>query len=430
MIIKPFEKPLFGNISVPGSKSITNRIFPLAVLSGSNLVIQNALESEDAELMRNVLVQLGVSILPGDVENTWNISSSHFFSSQKHEELFCGNSGTTIRFIAALAALRDAPTTLTGIERMKERPIRDLADALSQMGANIEYQEKLGYPPLTIFPSPLVRSTCSAFAGMRKSIKHITLSGKTSSQFFTALFHIAPYIGMEIEVTDLLVSKPYIDMTIRILKDFGITVENQQYQRFIIPQQSFSAPREYTVEADASSATYPLAIAALTGGSIQINHLPKNSLQGDAQFKTLVIDRMVISDSKIQKKLQPLGEINLEDIPDAAMTAVVLASCAVGYSKITGLSTLRHKECDRIFALESNLKKMGIRVESGPDYIEIWGDPDTIHGADIECFNDHRVAMCFGVLGTLVSGVNILDPDCTQKTYPGFWNDLEKWRSL
>lgn len=413
-IVPLFQKPLFKTISVPGSKSITNRLFPLGVLGNQPLTIANALESEDAEIMSNALTKMGANICKGKNGNEWIVSRGHFFEDTNDYEIFCGNSGTTLRFLTGLCALRKGKTTLTGIERMKQRPIGDLVNALTQIDVNIKYLENNGFPPIQITPPDIF------------SKQNITLSGKLSSQFFTSLFHIAPIIGLKIEVEGELVSIPYVEMTIQMLSSFGIEIENENYKKFTIPKQSFVSPNSILTEADASSASYPLAIGAITGGKVNISNIPKNSLQGDAQFEKKVIEPM----TKISGELSPLGEINLEDMPDVALTAAVLCAYAKGYSKITGLSTLRHKECDRLFALESNLQKMGATVKTGQDYIEIWGNPKTLHGTDIECFNDHRVAMCFAVLGTKVAGVNILDPDCTKKTYPTFWKDLEKWRSL
>ncbi len=432
LTIQPFTKPVCKKISVPGSKSLTNRLFPLAVLSEEPVVITGSLESEDAEIMRNALVKMGAKITEIKTESgisDWKVETANFFTNTDNIELFCGNSGTSVRFLTALCALRKGSTTLTGTHRMLVRPIGDLCDALKNLGVNIEYNKNTNFPPHTIFPSSIFTQSCDRFTGMRKELKSVHLSGELSSQFFTALFHIAPKIGLEIIVDNELVSKPYIDMTIEVMKDFGIQIENVQneYAIFKIPQQNFTVPTTGTfeIEGDASSATYPLAIGLITGGNVEITNLPKKSLQGDAKFKELVIDKM--RDPK-NNSIIPLGNIDLEDIPDAALTAIALCAYADGYSKITGLSTLRHKECDRLFAMETNLQKMGIEVKTGTDYIEIWGDSKKIHGAEIECFDDHRIAMSFAVLGTVVANVQILDPECTKKTFPTFWEDLEKWR--
>jgi 3-phosphoshikimate 1-carboxyvinyltransferase len=455
--VTPFPKPFVGEVIVPGSKSITNRIFPLAVLSsffsGKDISFSGALKSEDSEIMKNALEKMGVKIIEisentNAINTAWTVSAGSFFSDKNDYEIFCGNSGTTIRFLTALCALRKGETTLTGVERMKKRPIGDLVSGIEQLGARVQFLQNDGFPPIKITPISQEKN--------KNEAKKISLAGNLSSQFFTALFHIAPVFsgGVEVVVEGELVSKPYIDMTLHILSDFGVEVENvhNTYQKFIFASHkknetdiddSYSPQfdNDFLIEGDASGASYPLAIAAITGGKCVIKNLPENledSIQGDAKFSELVLDKMCIStplDNRTPSgveggvKIKPLGEINLEDIPDVAMTAAVLCAYADGYSKITGLSTLRHKECDRLYALESNLKKMGIKVKTGNDYIEIWGDPQNIHGAEIECFGDHRVAMCFAVLGTVVAGVKILDPDCVQKTYPSFWKDLEKWRS-
>jgi len=443
LTIQPFTKPLTKKIRVPGSKSLTNRLFPLAILSEKPVIITGSLESEDAEIMRDALIKMGAKITEIKTDSgvsDWKVETADFFTNTNNIELFCGNSGTSVRFLTALCALRKGKTTLTGTHRMLVRPIGDLCDALQHLGVNIEYSQNINFPPHTIFPSSIVAESCNKFTGMRKELKSVHLSGKLSSQFFTALFHIAPKIGLEIVVDNELVSKPYIDMTIEVMKDFGIEIENMHnaYKVFRIAQQNFTAPQISKVEGDASSATYSLAIGLITGGNVEITNLPQNSLQGDAKFKELVIDAMqnpeylqhLDSDKKNNiNPIIPLGNIDLEDIPDAALTAIALCGYADGYTKITGLSTLRHKECDRLFAMESNLKKMGIEVKTGVDYIEIWGDSKKIHGAEIECFDDHRIAMAFAVLGTVVENVVILDPDCTKKTYPSFWEDLEKWRA-
>ncbi len=435
LTIQPFTKPVIKKIAVPGSKSLTNRLFPLAILSEKPLTITGSLESEDAEIMREALVKMGAKITEIPTESgvsDWKVETAHFFTNTDDIELFCGNSGTSVRFLTALCTLRKGKTTLTGTHRMLVRPIGDLCDALQHLGVNIEYNENINFPPHTIFPSSIVTQSCDKFSGMRKELQSVSLSGKLSSQFFTALFHIAPKIGLEIRVENELVSKPYIDMTIEVMKDFGIHIENVQneYAIFKIPQQKFTIPKtgKFEVEGDASSATYPLAIGLITGGDVEITNLPNNSLQGDAKFKELVIDKMRNPEKNSTNPLLPLGNIDLEDIPDAALTAIALCGYADGYSKITGLSTLRHKECDRLFAMETNLRKMGIEVKTDIDSIEIWGDSQKIHGAEIECFDDHRIAMSFAVLGTVVKNVTILDPECTKKTFPSFWDDLEKWR--
>lgn len=460
LLLAPFLSSFSGEVFVPGSKSLTNRIFPLAVLSQEKMIFSGALESEDAEIMKNALVKMGAKIteiiknseISGkNINNTWEVDAGTFFSDRADYEIFCGNSGTTIRFLTALCALRKGKTILSGVARMQKRPIGDLVNAIEQLGASVKFLGKAGFPNIKITP-------ISNWENITE-VQKISLSGNLSSQFFTALFHIAPMFpaGLEISVIGDLVSKPYIDMTLNVLQDFGIKVENleNKYQKFLIKNQKFSVPHSrdaihYEIEGDASSASYPLSIGLITGGKVTIQNLPENSVQGDAKFQDLVIDKMRTLSGVEGSGLQPLGEIDLEDIPDVAMTAVVLAAYAEGYSKISGLSTLRHKECDRIWALESNLKKLGVDIQSGKgteaggeddEYLEIWGNPEKLRNfsknleisgkghVEIECFGDHRVAMCFAVLSAVIPNIKILDPDCVQKTYPSFWKDLESWKS-
>ncbi len=451
ILLKPFSSPFSGEVFVPGSKSLTNRIFPLAVLSQEKTNFSGALKSEDAEIMKNALAKMGAKIsenISDNINKSWEVEAGDFFTDTNNYQIFCGNSGTTIRFLTALCALRKGKTTFTGVERMQKRPIGDLTNAIEQLGASVKFLGEIGFPNLEITPIPNWENI--------SEIQKISLSGKLSSQFFTALLHIAPMFpaGLEISVTGDLVSKPYIDMTLSALSDFGVNVENtdNKYQKFIIKNQKISAPKKnnntndsvnFEIEGDASSASYPLSIGLITGGKVSIKNLPKNSVQGDAKFQELVIDKMRPEkcrdvECNVSTGLKPLGEIDLEDIPDVAMTAVVLCAYADGYSKISGLSTLRHKECDRIFALESNLKKLGVKIQSGKnhetgdEFVEIWGDPEKLRNnsevVEIECFEDHRVAMCFAVLSTVTPNIKILDPDCVQKTYPSFWEDLEMWR--
>ena len=437
MLLKltPFPAPFHGTIIVPGSKSITNRVLPLAALTSGKTRLLGVLKSEDTEVMIDSLEKLGVTIETGKQEGA-NYSelvlhgASGRFSQTGLLELDCQNSGTSLRFLTALSVLRKGETVLTGTERMKERPLHELLSALRDLGIKIECLEQEGFPPIRAQGN-------GSFKGGTVSI-----SGDTSSQFITALLLMAPFAkeSLIIKITGSLVSRPYVEMTVRLLQEFGVpVVVNQDFTEISVENRhacSLQIPSEFIIEGDASSATYPLAIAAITGGNIIVQNSCSNSLQGDAEFAKVVLRKMgcdiQTSDkgTEVQgpEKLQPLGEIDLGNMPDAAMTAVVLAAYAKGRSKITGLSTFQHKESDRIHALVSNLQKMGVGVTSDNDFIEVQGDPDALHGAEIETFNDHRIAMCFSVLGSVVPGVNIKDPKCVEKTYPTYWEEYEVWR--
>jgi len=427
--LQPFAHPFSGAVQVPGSKSITNRILPLAALSGERISIFNALRSEDTLAMIEALRQFGVEIQAAFSSGA-NFSqlivtgNTGVFPQTGAITLDCKNSGTTLRFLTALSALRAGETILTGSVRMQERPIADLVTALRTLGIRIEYLGKEGFPPLKVVGS-------GEFSGGATQV-----GGAISSQFLSALLLLSPFARQkfEIELPQELVSRPYFTMTVQLLKQLGVAAEE-----FTVAANSTLAfpQNKFTVEADATAATYPLAIALITGGTITVQNFSSNSLQGDSAFATRVLAWMgaeISEDSngltlQAPKELQPLGEINLEDMPDAAMTAVVLAAYASGRSRITGLKTLKDKESDRLQALSSNLQKMGAEVQVGADFIETFGAPEKLHGAEIETFHDHRIAMCFAVLGAVVPGVVILNPDCVEKTYPTYWTEYEEWRN-
>lgn len=430
--IFPFGRPFFGDVSVPSSKSITNRFFPLAVLfsKGQAVRITNALQSEDAEVMRDALVEMGANIAKSQKHSLdWDVSDGVFWGKTEDVDIFCGNSGTTIRFLSAIALLRKGKTFFHGIERMNERPIGDLVDSLAQIGAEVLYLGRSGFSPFCIIPPKELYP------------KRITLNASLSSQFLSAILHILPFLprGSNLSLEGEIVSRPYIQMTLSILEEFGTSFHNNHFQSFSVLSEDENTlkRREFFVEADASSASYPLALFAITGGEGRVIGIGKKSLQGDALFAERVLKKMGAEVSYSEKSISvsspqtllPLGEISLEDMPDVAMTAVILASYAHGYSKISGLSTLRHKECDRIAALAKNLTALGADILEGDDFLEVFGNPRLLHGGEIDSFNDHRVAMCFAVLGSVVPGILIRTPECVEKTYPRFWEDLEKWRN-
>jgi 3-phosphoshikimate 1-carboxyvinyltransferase len=431
--VLPFLAPFCGEVRVPGSKSITNRIFPLSVIfsHGELIHIKNALVSEDVEIMRNALVFMGANIVQrSESPLDWDISSGTFWDNSSKLEIFCGNSGTTLRFLSAIALLRKGKTIFRGIERMHERPIGDLCNALEQLGADVVFLKKKEFPPFCITPPK------EFFP------RTIILNASLSSQFLSSILHILPLFPEKtiLQIDGKIVSAPYIQMTLSILeKFFGMSILHDEIFRSFsfFQKKEDQIQREISIEVDASSASYPLALFALTRGSGKILGIGSKSLQGDALFAERVLKAMGVKVNydehgisvSAPNTLLPLGEISLEDMPDVAMTAVVLAAYAKGYSKISGLSTLRHKECDRIIALVQNLTVLGAIVREGEDYIEIFGDPTLLHGGIVEPFNDHRVAMCFAVLGSVVHGIHIRTPECVEKTYPSFWEDLEQWRS-
>ncbi len=419
----PFEFGAHGTVSVPGSKSLSNRVLLLAALARGRSRLLGGLESEDARLMISALSDWGIEI--SEKEGIWEIEGRGGEFLEGDQENFLGNAGTAMRFLSAAAGLRKGKTRLYGKERMHERPIQDLSEALAQIGVNIASEKQNGCPPIIVQGTGEIRGgTC-------------TVSGEISSQFLSALLLISPTStkGMEIKISGNIVSKPYLEMTLELLRQWNVEIQEISKTHFVIYPQKINPQKSFEIEADASSAAHIFSLALSARGAITISNFPKKSLQGDAQFLEILrkFGAEILPHEKgitVQHlgEIQPLGEINLENIPDAAMNAAVLAALAKGKSHISGLRTLRVKECDRIAVLEKNLKKMGARVWSGEDFLEIEGDPSILHGAKIECFDDHRIAMSFAVLGAKIPGIDILDPACTGKTFPNFWEVFEQCR--
>jgi 3-phosphoshikimate 1-carboxyvinyltransferase len=306
---------------------------------------------------------------------------------------------------------------------MHERPIDLLIQGLNDLGANIRSEKNNGCPPLIIDQSNLKGG-------------HTVLSGQVSSQFFSGLMMAAPLAQTDtvIEVSDEWLSKPYIEMTALMLKDFGIQVEIGEKTISIPGSQQYISPGEYPIEPDASAATYPLGLAVLQGVPVTLNGLGSDSLQGDVKFCEVL--KVMGCDVSLKEKeiyVDPPNELraiemDLNELPDAAMTVVVLCAVAKGKSHLWGLKNLAFKECDRLKALEAELQKVGAKVEAYEDGFRIEGCAvSDFHGAEIATYNDHRMAMCLGILGTLVPDMKICDPGCVSKTYPKFWDDLQSW---
>ena len=387
---------------LPGSKSVTNRAFLCAVLAKGTSRIYGALKSDDADVMLRALRQFGVGVSEkkGHVEIAG--TGGRFRKGKVTVDLH--NAGTATRFLAALSVLREGETVITGSERMRERPIADLVDGLRQLGADIRYQGTEGCPPLSV-------------RGLRLTEKLVVkMKGDKSSQYFSALLMLGPLLEkpLKIEVAGKLVSKPYIDTTIAVMRSFGVKVKNNGYRTFEIRPQQYKKA-DYRVEGDASSATYFSAIQFLHGGRVKFVNLDyKKAIQGDVNFPAAL--------EKLKKGVS--RTIDMKSMPDAAMTLAVCAAFAGGTTKITGLSTLRIKETDRLAALKTELCKAGVKASITNNSITV--RKGKFKPEVINTYNDHRMAMCFAVLGTKVPGIVIENPGCTDKTYPGFWEDLEK----
>ncbi|MEM7133307.1 MAG: 3-phosphoshikimate 1-carboxyvinyltransferase [Chloroflexota bacterium] len=420
LTLKPIAK-ISGEINLPGSKSFSNRALLLAALAHGTTEITNLLDSDDIGHMLGALQKLGVQFeRSADKRSCIVIGNGGAFTSKEHTELFLGNAGTAMRPVCAALCLGAGTFTLTGEPRMEERPIKHLVDSLRQTGCQISYLKNDGYPPLTIQAN-----------GIKGG--NITIDGSISSQYLTALLMACPLAQADttITVAGELVSKPYIDITLHTMGQFGVVVENDSYQRFHIKgQQRYQSPGTFLVEGDASSASYFLAAAAIKGGTVKVTGIGRNSIQGDIHFAT-VLEQMGANvewgDEYITVRRGTLTGIDMDmnHIPDAAMTIATTALFAQGQTAIRNIYNWRVKETDRLNAMATELKKVGAEVVEGDDFIEITPPAELRHAA-IDTYNDHRIAMCFSLLALDEHSVTINDPKCTAKTFPDYFERLNE----
>lgn len=407
-----------GTVNLPGSKSVSNRALLLAALAKGTTRLTNLLDSDDVRHMLNALQALGVHFMLSDDRTVCEVvGQGGALKAEGPLELFLGNAGTAMRPLAAALCLGANNIVLTGEPRMKERPIGHLVDALRQGGAEVDYLEQPDYPPLRLK------------GGFRGG--EVAVDGSVSSQFLTALLMTAPLAESDarIVIKGDLVSKPYIDITLNLMATFGVQVENEEYRAFHIRgQQQYQAPGEYLVEGDASSASYFLAAAAIKGGTVKVTGIGRNSMQGDIRFAD-VLEKMGASvewgDDFIACTRGTLNAIDLDmnHIPDAAMTIATAALFAKGTTVMRNIYNWRVKETDRLAAMATELRKVGAEVEEGHDFIRIT-PPAQIQFAEIGTYNDHRMAMCFSLVALSSTPVTILDPKCTAKTFPDYFEQL------
>jgi len=426
IIIQPVHNPFSAVLAPPGSKSLTNRALVLAALADGTSTLSNILFADDTLVMLDGLKQLGFDLQIDQTARQVKVHGQAGKIAPNAAEIFCGNSGTTIRFLAALCALGRGYFTLDGVPRMRQRPIGELVDLLRHMGTRISYAEQEGFPPIKI--------DAHALAG---GIVHF--GAAKSSQFLSAALMVSPYTRHEVSV-DLSpgqTSWPYVAMTMRLMDLFGATVElfrdpvSHEPQRIHVPRGVYM-PHDYPVEPDASNATYFLAAAALhPGSSVTIRGLGSHSLQGDVGFAG-VLKRMgahvVVTGDSIAvtgpRQLEGI-DVNLADMPDTAQTLAVTAVFAESPTMIRGLQTLRVKETDRLSALASELSKLGSRVEMGDGTLEVY-PAERVRSTSIATYDDHRMAMSFALAGTRAPGITILDKECVNKTYPNYFEDLDR----
>ncbi len=427
-----------GCVQLPGSKSISNRVLLLAALSHGTTVLHDLLDSDDTRVMLQALHTLGCTITPGQVTPGQPLHITGLggaLPADAAATLFLGNAGTAMRPLTAALAVLGGQFEMTGIARMYERPIGDLVDALRQLGCQIDYLGTLGYPPLKIGHPDFAAHLAAP----------IRVRGDVSSQFLTSLLMALPLLAQEqaitIDVEGELISKPYIHITLELLARFGIRVENHGWQRFVIPAGSrYQSPGAIHVEADASSASYFIALGAIATGdngqkSIKIEGVGLDSIQGDIRFAEAAQAMGAVVTGgpnwlQVQRGAWPLKAIDLDcnHIPDAAMTLAAMALYANGTTTLRNIASWRVKETDRIAAMACELRKLGATVEEGADFIRIT-PPASVQdwqAASIHTYDDHRVAMCFSLAAFNPAGlpVRIEDPQCVAKTFPDYFEAL------
>ena len=431
--IGPFKRAQ-GSIVLPGSKSISNRALLLAALSSGTTTLKNLLDADDTQVMRNALRQLGLTVI--DQENQVCIveGCGGKFPVQD-ADLFMGNAGTAMRPLTAALAMQGGDYRLSGVPRMHERPIRDLVNGLRQVGATIDYELQEGYPPIKIVAADIEINDV------------VKVRGDVSSQFLTALLMALPLVAKEpvkIEVIGELISRPYIDITLKLMARFGVKVTCPDAQSFVIPAKTadavYQSPGVLSVEGDASSASYFLALGAIGGGPVRVLGVGSESIQGDVAFA----DALALMGAKISSGedwIEVVGvknangkldgiTIDCTEIPDAAMTLAVAALFSEGPTRLNNIASWRVKETDRIAAMAKELKKVGAIVEEGADYIVVqaptslpdWKSPTE----GIDTYDDHRMAMCFSLAAFGPNALQINDPNCVAKTFPTYFAEFAK----
>jgi len=418
--VQTLTRPPDCTIRVPGSKSITNRALLIAALAAGESVLEGALFSDDTHYMAEAWGRLGVSVDANAVRQRFAVRGCGGNLPVASAELFVGNAGTAMRFLVAALCLGHGQFRIDGTARMQQRPIQDLVDALTPLGAQARCTAAPGCPPVVI--------TANGLAG-----GHTRIAAAKSSQFLSAVLLVAPYARstVEVEVVGALVAAPYIDMTISVMRAFGVTVERDCYRHFTVAPQHYDG-RRYTIEPDASSAHYFLAAAALTGGRVRIEGLGRSSLQGDVHFVD-ILEKMGASVQRGDDFLEVRGrgdldgvDVDMNLISDTMPTLAALAPFARRPVTIRNVAHVRLQESDRLHAVATELQRLGVRVRELDDGLVI--EPSAIRGAEVQTYDDHRIAMSLALIGLRVTGIAIHDPGCVSKTFPDYFARLEELR--
>jgi 3-phosphoshikimate 1-carboxyvinyltransferase len=418
LAIRP-RGPLDARLRVPGSKSVTNRALLVAALAEGESALEDALESDDTEAMRDALDALGVAVRSED--QRFIVSGTGGRLRGPRRTLDARASGTTARFVTAAATLADGPSLLDGTPRMRERPIDDLVQALSALGARLEIRGRAGCPPVWI-------------AGGGLAGGEAEIDGRRSSQFVSAVLLVAPYAAREVRlrfVEGRVVSRPYVDLTLAVMRDFGADADWTPEGGLRVAAGRRYRGRRYPIEPDASAAAYPFCAAAIAGGRVRVDGIPAASIQADLALLG-VLERMGCRVERGPRHVTVSGpkgplrgvQADMNAMPDAALALAVTALFAEGPTRLTNVANLRLKETDRLAALEKELAKLGARAEASADALTIV--PGPLHGAEIDTYEDHRMAMSFALAGLRVPGVVIRDPGCVTKTWPAFFDTLER----
>ncbi len=409
-----------GAVRLPGSKSISNRVLLLAALARGDTVIDGLLDADDTRVMRAALAQLGVVMAQSGeglhvsgVAGGWPVRTG---------ELFLGNAGTAFRSLTAALAFSGGTYTLDGVPRMRERPIGDLVDALNSLGAQIRYAQAPGFPPLHIAPATALNSP------------QVQVRGDISSQFLTGLLLAAPLVapaeGLRVTVEGTLISRPYVDMTLALMRRFGVDVERSG-DVFRVPRADYRSPGRIAVEGDASGASYFLALGAMAGGPVRVEGVGAASVQGDVRFaEALQAMGAVVTqaDDWIAAAAPPSGrlrgvDLDVNHIPDAAMTLAVVALFADGPTTLRNIGSWRVKETDRIAAMATELQRLGATVEEGADWLRVH-PPARLREATVHTYDDHRMAMCLSLAAAAGVPVHVREPGCVAKTWPSYFDAL------
>ncbi len=414
-IITPVDGPIRGSIRPPGSKSLTNRALAIAALAEGESRLVGVLDSTDTRVMIESLNRLGIPVKHDPKNCIAEVTGCGGVPPAKSADLWLENSGTSIRFLTALCALGNGEYRLDGNDRMRQRPVKPLVDALQSLEVNAQCETETGSPPVVVKSNGLSGGTA-------------TVAGDISSQFLSALLIAAPAAKQRVElrIQGELVSKPYVEMTLGVMARFDVMAETLPAEGYQIQPQKYRGT-EYTIEPDASAASYFFAAAAITGGEVTVEGLPEHALQGDVAFVEALAQMGCHVESHSNAITVRGGEltginIDMNAISDTAQTLACVAVFANGPTRISRIGHIRHKETDRIAALATELRRLGLRVEDEHDAITVY--PGPISPARIQTYDDHRMAMSFALIGLKAPGIEIADPDCTAKTYPRFFEDL------